>query len=135
MSSQMTRLRLDRRRRKPRRIAAILLCLAQLAAATTRGGPQEDGEVEADESSASKSTEVSHETARHRFDAGLQLVDTPTGYVVVGLLGYTWAFKPHMSFSLGITVFLDVVPPEVRASHMAEYNNHALQNVPKNRRG
>ncbi|MCK9994912.1 MAG: hypothetical protein KAH56_01390 [Candidatus Krumholzibacteria bacterium] len=37
-------------------------------------------------------------------------------------LGYSNMVN-FVTFSLGLTVYLDVVPPEVRASHMAEKNN------------
>jgi len=37
-------------------------------------------------------------------------------------LGYSNMVN-YVTYSLGLTVFLDVVPPEVRASHLAEQNN------------
>jgi hypothetical protein len=49
-------------------------------------------------------------------------VDLTTFAFEVEELGYSNMVN-YVTFSLGLTVFLDVVPPEVRASHLAEQAN------------
>lgn len=85
-------------------VAAILLCLTAYVPASATEDSLDETDVETTEAAASVSEESDHETARHRFDMGFQLVDTPKGDTYIGLFGYTWAFKPTMSFSWGVTL-------------------------------
>ena len=57
----------------------------------------------------------------NNFQFGGQVDLTNFAYEVEEL-GYSNVVN-YVTFSLGLTVFLDVVPPEVKASHLAQQNN------------
>jgi hypothetical protein len=57
----------------------------------------------------------------NNFQIGGQVDLTNFAYDVEEL-GYSNMVN-YVTYTLGVTVFLDVVPPEVRASHLAEQNN------------
>ena len=78
-------------------LATLTLLPVFVAAQGTQSG--DDGTAAIQESPA-----VSQADAAHRFDLGVQRLDTPVGDFETTLLGYTRVFRGNMSFSAALTV-------------------------------